>query len=412
VNLGLFIARRYFFSKKSTNVINIISGISMLGVFVGSAALLIVISAFNGFEKIAIELQNAFNAELKIEPSIGKFFDPSNSTVAEIKNLPGIAYYNEILEENVLFKFKESQHIGKIKGVSDTYVQSNEIDSNMVSGEYMLSNSGIDYAVIGIGVEYALSLYLYSGVDPITVYAPKKSNKQITNYQNAFKAKNIYHSGVFSIEQEFDQNYMIAPISFTRDLLTEPSLISYIELQLSDEINSKKFQRELKELLGEDFTVKNRIQQNETLYKILNSERWAVFLILTFILIIAICNIIGSMTMLVIDKRKDVAILMSMGAKKQLVQRIFMLEGMLISGAGVFAGLLVGGLACWLQITFALIKASGLVGGVYPMALRPFDFFLILFTVLILGFLASWYAAKQNVKQVENISKEIAGLGD
>lgn len=388
-------------------MINIISGISVIGVFIGSAALLTILSVFNGLEDLVVKMQNTYVSDLRIEPVFGKFFDPDSVGIDEIKTHPEVSGVTQVLEENAYFRFGESQHIGRIKGVDAGFVEHSQFDSAIIRGDYVLEEGSLNYALMGLGVEFALNMNLYGGNNALSVYVPKKTARLSMDYASAFKRDFIYPAGTFSVDQEYDSKYVLVPLRFARNLLNENKKVSFLDIYTTPNADVETIQKELKSKLGDEFKVKTRIEQNEVLYKILNSERWAVYLILTFILLIAICNIVGSMTMLVIDKRKDMAILMSMGASKRLVRNIFLTEGVLISLSGVIAGLVVGGVFCWLQMKFGFIKAGGITVGAYPVKLVASDFVLVLGTVLVMGFLASLFAANHNVKNLKSVSEEI-----
>ncbi|MFT7333814.1 MAG: lipoprotein-releasing system permease protein [Sphingobacteriales bacterium] len=403
----LHIAGRYLFSKKKTNVINIISGISVAGVFIGSAALLIILSVFNGLEDLVVKMQNTYVSDLRIEPVYGKVMDPDSLNYQDIKTWEGVAGATQVLEENAYFRFGESQHIGRIKGVDHEFIKNSQFDSALIRGDFILEEGSINYAFIGLGVEYALNMNLYGGNNALAVFVPKKRARLSMDYANAFSRDFIYPSATFSVDQDYDSKYVIVPLRFARKLLDETKNISFLDIYLNPDADSDGIQEKLKLQLGEKYRVKNRIQQNEVLYKILNSERWAVYLILTFILLIAICNIVGSMTMLVIDKRKDMAILMSMGASRRMVRNIFLSEGILISLVGVIAGLLIGGIFCYLQMTFGFIKAGGFTVGAYPVKMAASDFVLVFGTVIIMGFIASLFASNHNVKSLKSVSAEV-----
>lgn len=400
MNTSYYIAKRYLFSKKSVNAINFISGISMLGVFVGSAALIIILSVFNGFENIVLSMYNTFSPELKIEAFRGKTFDPTTTHFTELKNDKRIINYTEVLEEKALVRYGKSQSIALVKGVSEGFTKGKPgLDSVISSGSFMLWNRGQDYAVIGAALQNYLSINLNDEFQTLDIYAPRKGSLNSINPADEFNLRSIYPSGVFSAQQEFD-NTMIVPLRFARDLLSEQVLVSSIEINTAAGVDVNDFQAELEELIGNDFVIKNRSQQNELLYKILNSEKWAIFLILTFVFIIAIFNIIGSLTMLVIDKRQDIAILSSLGANNQLIKGIFFLEGMMISMLGCIGGMFAGLLFILLQKQFGFIEMSGnnLMISSYPVGIKLTDFFLVFATVFLVSIVASAISSRLSVR--------------
>lgn len=371
----------------------------MLGVFVGSAALIIILSVFNGFENIVLSMYNTFSPELRIEPLKGKTFDPSDTRFEALKNDKRILSYTEVLQEKALVRYGKSQSIALVKGVSEGFTKGKPgLDSVISRGSFMLWNRGQNYAVIGAALQNYLSVNLNDEFQTLDVYAPRKGSSNSINPADEFNVSSIYPSGVFSVQQEFD-NTMIVPLSFARYLLGESILISSIEINMVPGVLPDDFQDELKESLGGDFVIKNRSQQNELLYKILNSEKWAIFLILTFVLIIAIFNIIGSLTMLVIDKRQDIAILSSLGANNQLIKGIFFLEGMMISMLGCIGGMFAGLIFIMLQRQFGFIEMSGnnLMISAYPVGIKLTDFFLVFGTVFLVSIIASAISSRLSI---------------
>ncbi len=409
MNTSYYIAKRYLFSKKSVNAINFISGISMLGVFVGSAALIIILSVFNGFENIVLSMYNTFSPELRIETLKRKTFDPGDPRFSTLKNDERIVNYTEVLQEKALVRYGESQSIALIKGVSEGYMKGRTgLDSAISSGSFTLWNRGQDLAVIGSAIQNYLSVNLNDDFRTLDVYSPRKGAVNSVNPADEFNVRSIYPSGVFSVQQEFD-NMIIVPIRFTRDLLGEEKLISFIEINTVNGIVIEDLQKEIENLLGKGFVVKDRSQQNQLLYKILNSEKWAIFLILTFVLIIAIFNIIGSLTMLVIDKRKDIAVLSSLGANDQLIRGIFFLEGMMISMLGCLFGMAAGLVFILLQQQFGFIEMSGtnLMIDSYPVGIKLTDFVLVFGTVLLVSLIASAISSRLSVRNSVNLREDL-----
>lgn len=403
----LYIARRYLFAKKSQNAINIISGISMLGVAVGTMALVVVLSVFNGFDEVVKSLFNSFDPDLKIELNEGKTFTP-DERFDDIQKLSGVAAYAEILEENALLKYGERQHIATIKGADESFIQVTGIDSMVYDGIMKLKDQNRPYAVVGQGVAFSLQIGL-NFINPLFVYMPKRLGQiNIANPDDAFRRKHIFPSGIFSIEQDYDSRYVIVPIEFMRELLEYTDEVTSIELKFDPVADPDKVQEQIMDILGSDFSVKNRAEQNELFYKVMKSEKWAIFLILTFILIIASFNIVGSLSMLIIDKKNDIRSLRNMGANEKLIRRIFLLEGWLISIMGSFIGMLLGTGISWIQDKFELLKLSGsgtFIIDAYPVNLQAGDIVLVWITVLFIGFLAAMYPvreiSKKYLKQME-----------
>ncbi len=407
MNTSAFIARRYLFSKKSTNAINIISGISMLGVLVGSAALILILSVFNGIETSVVSLYSSFTPELKMLPIKGKTFNPATLHLDSLRKLPSIFSVTEVLEEKVLLRYGKSQFIGTVKGVSDDFLKNPQLDSILQIGSFTLKEDGQDLAVLGASVQISLGINVKDPSARLQIYSPRHNVVSSFNPMDEFVVRNIGTSGVFSVQQDFD-NLVITPVSFTRDLLDEPKNISYLEINLNDKDKIDGMQQQLQQKFGQDFFVRNRYQQNTSLYKLMNSEKWAVFLILTFVVIIAIFNIIGSLTMLVIDKRKDIAILTSLGANKSLVQRIFFFEGMLISLVGCLIGMFLGLIFALLQQSFGFVTMGGTtMVQAYPVTLKASDFLLVFITVIGISVIASGISARLSVQKLDEINQEL-----
>lgn len=401
MNLPFYIAKRYLLAKKSRNAINIISGISIAGVAVGTMALITVLSVFNGFDSLVKALYNSFDPEIRISISEGKTFNPSEYHFDKIRKHPAVAYYSEVLEENALLRYGDRQHIATVKGVDDQFGKVTGIDSMVVDGKYQLWDENRPRAVVGIGVAYHLAIGL-NFLNPINIYVIKREGSINMNPEQAINRKYIFPSGMFSIEQEINSKYLLVPLSFARDLLQYNDEVSAIELRLKDPAELETVQEEFRQILGKDFLVKNRNEQNELFYKIMKAEKWAIFFILTFILIIASFNIIGSLTMLILDKRGDIETLDSLGASARLIKRIFLFEGWMISISGAVAGLILGSLLSWLQQHYGFIKLSGsgsFIIDAYPVVYQFGDVIKVLLTVIGIGFLAAWLPVRYLARQ-------------
>jgi lipoprotein-releasing system permease protein len=408
LNTSIYIAKRYLFSKKQTHAINIISGISMLGVLVGSAALIIILSVFNGFEKVILKLYSNFTPELKIEPRLGKTFDPNTPYLIGLGRDVRVVSYTQVLQEKALIRYADRQFIGTVKGVSDDFFKGRTLDSTIEFGSFTLKDKGRNFAVIGRTVQGYLGVSLKNQFAFLQVFSPKRTAGNSTDPMNDFTFRSIPPSGVFGIQQDFD-DIIITPIEFTRDLLEEPNQVSSIEINYKKDTDVDAVEARIEEKIGKDFTVKNRREQNTGLYKTINYERWSIYMILTFVLIIAIFNIIGSLTMLVLDKRKDIAILTSLGANKRLIRGIFFFEGMMISVIGCIAGLILGLGVCLIQQHFNLIKmgSSLSVLDAYPVALKLSDIGLVFLTVIVIAIIASGISSNLSVKRLDEIKADL-----
>ncbi|MBE7176659.1 MAG: ABC transporter permease [Mucilaginibacter polytrichastri] len=406
---SFFIARRYLFSKKSIQAINIISGISMLGVFIGSAALVIILSVFNGFETLILSMFNNFTPEVRIEPVMGKTFDPQKTAhFIRLRNDPDVLTYTEVLQEKALVQYDNKRFIANVYGVSDAYAKNPGLDSIMLGGRFVLSNGQEDFAVIGVTVQYNLSVNINDDAAALTLFAPRRNAGNSIDPSADFTMKYIRPAGVFSVQQDFDDR-VIVPLRFARELLDEPTGVSALELNFKRGVDVDRKLRDLQKQLGKNFLVKDRYQQNALMYKILNTEKWAIYLILTFILIVAIFNITGSLTMLVIDKRKDIAILVGLGAGRGLIQRIFFTEGMLISLIGCVGGMLLGLIFSLLQQKFGWIKMGGELSMIdaYPVDVHAADFLLVFLTVMLVSVVASSISARLSVKHFHTLKRDL-----
>lgn len=400
------IARRYLFSKKSHNAINVISGISAAGVGVGAMALVCVLSVFNGFELLISDMFSSFDPDLKITLTHGKTFDVNSQELNNIRKLKSIACFTEVVEENALLRFKDKQMPATIKGVSDDFEKMTRIDSIMYDGKFILNDGAFERAVPGVGVAGILGLGAHF-IDPLYIYAPKRTSKiNLLRPENSFNQLGTFVSGIFSVKQlQYDDHYVIVSIKLARELFDyEKSKVSSVELKLNDSVDQENVQAQIKSILGNKYQVKNRYEQQESFFKIMKIEKWFTYLILCFILLIASFNIIGSLSMLIIDKKGDIETLRNLGANNQLIRRIFLFEGWLISGVGAISGIALGALLCLLQQYFGILKlGTGYVVDAYPVLTNPMDLILVFVTVLFMGFLAAYYPVRYIRKQ-ENIS--------
>lgn len=399
MNFPLYIAKRYLFAKKSNNVINIITRIAITGVAVGSMALITVLSVFNGIEGLVISMFNAFDPQIKITASQGKVFNPQE--IYNIKEHAAVAYFTEVLEENALIKYKDKQFIGTVKGVDENFVPMSRLDTLLTEGSFGFNNTKEDHAVVGYGIAANLDINLLNIATPIYLYVPKRTANINSGPEEAFNVMPVFPSGIFSVQYEFDTKYILVPLSFARELLLYEKEVSAIELGLKPGFDPVKVADELQQTLGELYVVKDRYKQNDALYKIMKSEKLAIYLILTFILIIAAFNVIGSITMLIIDKKADIIILKNMGATAGQIQKIFFAEGIMISAFGAVIGLIAGLIICLAQQQFGLIKLQGSFAmDAYPVILKAGDFVLVLITVLLIGTVLSFIPARKTARSI------------
>lgn len=390
MNFPFYIARRYLFSKKSHNIINVISGISLSVVAVVTMAMIIVLSAFNGIEGLVTKLYSILEPDISITASQGKTMQTAFIDSVNVCELPQIEYCVATIEENVLIDYGGKQRIARIKGVGAGFREMTGIDSVIVDGDYILQDGDQQFALVGYGLKYELGMSIYqNAMRPLKVYAPIRGKKISRNKENAFTRRDLMVGGIFSISPDFDSKYFITSFDFAAELFEYRDELSALEINLREGASATRVQGQLEELLGEGYTVKTRLQKNEVIFKTNQSEKWITFFILTFILIIASFNIIASLTMLIIDKKKDVFILSSMGASRLAIRRIFFYEGLLINLLGAGLGLLLGYVFCLAQVQFGLIPLEGGIVAYYPIAMQLGDFFAVFGIVVLTGLITS-----------------------
>ena len=413
MRLPLFIANRYLLAKKSHNLINIITWISILGISVGSFALIVVLSAFNGLEKVISSMNNRLTPDLQIATVKGKTIDLTTFPLGQLKDIQGVDYVIPTITEDALFRANEKQHIGQVKGVGLEYQQIDRLNE-VVFGDNDLVLSDEDehyFAVPGAGVAWYLGINAYNPYAMVRVYVPKRGNASLMSLENSFNSDVLTVQSVFSTEQEQDEKMVLVPFDWLSELLEYEDKANNVELFLAPNADINKVKKAVAFLIGDDYAVKNQQEQQETLYKIMRSEKWAVYVILTFILILATFNVVGSLSMLMIDKRKDTEILKAMGADNRLIQRVFMNEGLLISVAGGLIGLLLGVILVLLQQQFGFVKfgtGGNYVVDTYPVLLKLKDVLLIFATILVVGctsaFLTVRHAMRKSVDQKSRLN--------
>lgn len=404
MRLPLYIAKRYLFAKKSRNAINIISGVSVAGVTVGTMALIIILSVFNGLETMVSGIFNTVDPEIRITASEGKTFIPDTARLKMLTGVNGLSCYSLTLEDNALLKYGPREFIATIKGIDDNYTLVSNVDSSMWEGEFMLKNNkGRPYAIPGIGVAQYLGIRV-NFITPLEIIFPKKGSGNSLTAENSLNRKYIFPSGIFEVEKEYDSKYVYIPLEFARELTESDGGVTSIEIRLKNQADPDQAQKNIKKIYGKGFTVQNRYEQQAIFYKVMRSERLAIFFILTLILIIASFNIIGSLTMLIIEKERDIEILKSLGADNNLIRKIFIFEGWLISIIGAISGVVLGFLICWLQHRFGLVKlqSQSLMMTSYPVVMKMKDFIIVPGTVLLIGYWAAWYPVRYLTKKYLN----------
>lgn len=400
MKLPIFFAKRYLFSKKSVNAINIISSISMIGVLVSTAALVIVLSFYNGLERFILSQYSTFSPEYRIEPSSGKVFSTNSEAFKKLRELPEITSYSEVLEDKVLAEYNQQQFIGRLKGIEPNSLHQIANEDMLLEGKLEVKEDSTNYAILGTTVQANLQVPLQGDENQIFLNIPdKKASPNNINPLEDIRTRVIKPNAILGYQPGFE-DLIIVPIDFAKDLLNEHEGISAIELYGKND-NSTSLQKEIQALLGKDFQVKNREQQNPTLYKTVRSEKWIVFFIVTIIGIIAIFNIIGSLTMLVIDKKQDMVVLNSLGASNNLIQNIFYYQGILIALIGSVTGAFLGLVFCLLQDHFGFVSTSeGSLFDAYPVDIRYMDLVLIFITVMAVSTLVSYMASRLNIRGI------------
>ena len=398
MNLPFYIARRYLFSKKKHNAINIISGISVCGVALATLALVCTLSVFNGFQDMVAGFFTAFDPELKITIREGKVFEPQGAAFQEVRSLPEIGVWTETLEENAMVQYKDRQAMAIIKGVEDNFEELTSIDSLLYgAGEFILHDSIVDYGVLGVELISELGTGLQF-VDPLQVYAPKRNVRvNMANPSASFNRDYLFSPGVVFVvnQQKYDARYILTSLSFARNLFNYDTEVSAVELKLKPGTDVTAVQRKIALILGDEFVVLDRYEQQADVFRIMEIEKFISYLFLTFILAIACFNVIGSLSMLILDKREDVETLRNLGADDRLIARIFLFEGRLISLFGALSGIVLGLLLCYIQQRFGIISLGGGNGSfivdAYPVSVHVTDVVLIFITVITVGFLSVWY---------------------
>ena len=407
MNFPFFIARRYLFSKKSTHAINVISAISVIGVAVATMALVVTLSVFNGFHDLVATFFTSFDTQLKIQPAEGKTVAADDPILTEIRQLPQIEVATECVEDQALAVYNGRQAMVVVKGVDDNFEQLTHIDEILIGdGEFSLHAADLDYGIPGIRLAEQLATgYMYQG--PMKIYAPRREGQfDLTNPEDAFEEDELYSPGVlFNVKQvTYDQNYILTNIGFARRIFDQQGMLSSLELRLKPGSNFDSVKKEIKRLCGTKFIVKDRFEQQDDTFKIMKIEKFIAYIFLTFILMVACFNIIGSLSMLIIDKKDDVVTLRNLGASDMQIVRIFLFEGRMISAIGAVIGIVVGLLLCWAQQQFGLValgsSSGSFVVNAYPVSVHPEDIILIFVTVLVVGFLSVWYPVRYFAKRL------------
>lgn len=398
MNIPLLFARRYLFARRSTNAINIITGISVGGIAIGTAALILVLSVFNGFEDLLGGLFGYFNPELKITATKGKTFPADSLVLTRIKGIQGVTVVSQTLEEIAFFEYEGAQDFGTLKGVDEYFARVNDIDSTIREGMYRLQNEDRNEVVIGAGLRNKLNVKVENGLSSLNIYMPVQDGGGALD--KPFKTRYAYPSGTFAIQQDYDYQYILTNITFIRELLdADSTTVSALEIRCAKGTNINQVKTQLVAIMGDGFTIKTRYEQNEAFFKVMQLEKWMGFAITSLMMLLMAFNMIGALWMIVLDKQKDISMLKSLGATDRMVRGIFLLEGILLTVLGMLIGFVVAILLYGAQKQFGLVTIpQGFLVSSYPISMRWFDFVPVTLTVIGIGFLAALAPAARAVR--------------
>lgn len=396
MNLPFFIAKRYLFSKRKRNFINIISGLTLVLVSSCTAALIIVLSVFNGLEDLLRSLNQSFDSQIKIEATLGKSFEMNDALLADIKKTKGVEIVTEVIEDYAYARYREANQVITLKGVSDNFLDQHRIDDNIVAGTLKLKSGETPYAIVGRGVQYSLSIQVGDDLHPLQIYYINDIKPGVVDPSAIYSQRNIIVGSAFSIVQNFDENYIIVPLDFARDVMKYGNKRTSLELKLAEGAKASTVQSNLKKALGGNFTVLTLEEQHKDLYRLLKIEKLFAFGGGVLLLGIASINIFFSLMMLVLDKKKDISLLTAMGTDRADIRKIFLTEGALIAVGGTLVGLVCGAFLCFLQARFGLVS-MGMQNSVtegYPVKMVLSDFFYITLAMVVITFLVSYRPAQ------------------
>ncbi len=393
--MNFLFAWRYFKSKKSTNAINIIAWISVVAITVGTAALIVVLSVFNGFEGLVKGLYADFYADIRVAPAVGKTFHLSTAQYQQIKQIVGVTGMSGVVEEKAVLVNGDCTSIVYIRGVDDQFATVIKIANHIKRGKFELGTAENPSMVVGIGIENAACLDVERPSSPITLYMP---NRGAANFKSAdaLNAFNVQAVGTFMVQQDFDNKYVFSNLAFMRFMLNlQADEYSAIDIKAND--NADLVKKKVQEILGNTFLVQTRYEQNQSLFTVMQIEKWVIYAILSLILVVAAFNMIGALTMLVLEKQKDIAVLQAMGANQNRIKGIFLSEGLLLAGLGAVSGMVLAAIICGMQERFQLIKLGGntFIIDYYPVKMHLADFILVAGTVFVIAVLAAYIPAKK-----------------
>lgn len=401
--MNFLFAWRYFKAKKSTNAINIIAWVSMTAIVVGAASLILVLSVFNGFEDLVKSLYTSFYPDLKISPASGKTLTLTPGQLRQLAGAEGVRSWSLVVEDKALIANGDLQSIVYLKGVDENYTKVTGMAGKVVKGKFELGTADHPLAVLGSGIENALAVQSDRALLPLSVYLFKKGGPVYTADPMALLSnENMVPAGTFVIQQEFDDRYVITNLAFVRRMLgLRPDEYGGLELALTDPLKADILKPALQQLLGKDYQVQTRYEQNRSLYTVMGTEKWVIYIVLTLILVVAAFNMVGALTMLVWEKQKDIHVLKALGADNSRIQKIFLSEGVLLALLGGGTGILLAVIICWLQVKYKLLALQGgsFLIDYYPVKLVATDFLLVLSTILVVALLASWWPSRKAARE-------------
>ncbi len=404
MNLALRIARRYLFAKKSTNAINLITGIAVFGISVGTAALILVLSVFNGFEDLITQMYSFFDPEVKVTPVKGKTFSVDSTTLEELESVEGIALISQTLEEVAFFEYDSKEGFGTLKGVDDNFRRVTNMDSTLREGAFTFRRGDRDLAVLGAGMRNKLGVNVEEVFSPLSIYMAKR--RDVGMFERQFRKRLVYPAGTFLIQQDFDNQYVLISLALARELLDYRDEVSALEIKLEEDANERRVQEQVQAILGEDFAVKNRYEQEEAFLKLMKMEKWLSYAIVSLMMLMVAFNMVGALWMIVLEKKKDIAILKSMGALDRTVRNIFLNQGVLLCVFGILIGFALALLLYGGQKSFGIVGIPGnFIVDAYPISIRGIDFLVVFATVFAIGLLAS-VAPAQRARRVPSIIRE------
>ncbi|MBL0234974.1 MAG: FtsX-like permease family protein [Chitinophagaceae bacterium] len=406
--MSFLFAWRYFKAKKSTNAINIIAWVSIVAIMVGTAALILVLSVFNGFEGLVKGLYSSFYTDLKVIPEKARIMRVTEDQLKKLQGLKGIRNYSMVLEEKAMIQNGDYQSAVTMKGVDDHYRYTTGLAAHIINGEYELGDEDSPRMIMGVGVEGALGLIADRNISQLSIFLPKKNESEKIDFLENISMDTIQSSAAFAIQQDFDNKYAITNIAFLkRAMALGPDEYGAIEIALNDPDDPDNIRGQVRKIFGEGFTVQNKYEQNKSLYMVMTLERWFVYGVLSLILVVAAFNMVGALTMLVLEKQKDIAILHALGGKRSFIQRIFLSEGLLLSLIGAGVGMGIAYSLALLQIKFHLVSLPGsFVISYFPVELRWADFLLVASTVFVVSMIAAWLPARQAARREYSLRSE------